>query len=65
MENATEEATVIEITDTIEMTKLQRKMTSLKQPQVNLQRKMRWFKQPQMKLLKGIKHPPTTLRHST
>ena len=46
-------------------TTLQRKMTRLKQPQTKLQRKMTWLKQPQMKILKGIKHPPTTLRLST
>ena len=45
------------------MTKLQRKMTWLKQPQVKLQRKMTWFKQLQMTILMGIKHPPITLRH--
>ena len=73
-ENATEETTVAEITDTTENNEITtendviRTITIgitaendvVKQPQMKILRKMMWLKQPQMKTLQKGKHPPTT-----
>ena len=66
MENATEEATVTEITDTTENDEPTAENNVVKKATSEATApKMMSFKQPQMKIPKGIKHPPTASRHST
>ena len=62
-ENATEETTNTEITDTAGNDEITAENDVVKTTTSETTTEMTWFKQPQMKILMGIKHPPMTLLH--